>query len=151
MPDSPESREKIPSRMTAPFRRKWSGKDISFLALALSLVSMSAFAFRAPSRRLSPRCGRRLRGETVSMFEVGMKGQEGRRGARSVSGFHLPDAWGLLEVAGHQCFAVRAQRRAAHRQRDPGGARSREGHPGRAGLHGETKVPEVQWGYTVSG
>src|SRR5215216_1706034 len=35
---SHESREKMPSRMTAPFRRKQSKKDIAILALALSFV-----------------------------------------------------------------------------------------------------------------
>ena len=72
MPDpSPESREKIPSRMTAPFRRKWSGKDIAILALALSFVSMSAFAFRAPiSEALAKMRAGAQGGETVSVFDV---------------------------------------------------------------------------------
>jgi uncharacterized protein YfaS (alpha-2-macroglobulin family) len=72
MPDpSPESREKIPSRMTAPFRRKWSGKDIAILALALSFISMSAFAFRAPiSEALAKMRAGAQGGETVSVFDV---------------------------------------------------------------------------------
>jgi len=57
--------------MTAPFRRHWSGKDIAILALALSFVSMSAFAFRAPiSEAFAKMRAGAQGGETVSVFDV---------------------------------------------------------------------------------
>jgi len=57
--------------MTALFRRKWSGKDIAILALALSFVSMSAFAFRAPiSAAFAKMRAGAQGGETVSVFDV---------------------------------------------------------------------------------
>lgn len=71
---SPEVREKNPSRLpaiTALFRRKWSGKDVAILALALSFVSMSAFAFRAPiSAAFAKMRAGAQGGETVSVFDV---------------------------------------------------------------------------------
>ncbi len=64
-------REKLPSRFSALFRRKWSGKDVAILALALSFVSMSAFAFREPiSAAFAKMRAGAQGGETVSVFDV---------------------------------------------------------------------------------
>ncbi len=68
---SSESREKLPSRFTALFRRKWSGKDVAILVLALSFVSMSAFAFREPISAAFAKMRAGAQGaETVSIFDV---------------------------------------------------------------------------------
>jgi uncharacterized protein YfaS (alpha-2-macroglobulin family) len=64
-------REKIPPRIAALFRRKWSWKDIALILLALSFVSMSAYAFREPiSKALAKLRAGAQGGETVSVFDV---------------------------------------------------------------------------------
>jgi hypothetical protein len=80
MPDpSPESRGKIPPRIAALFRRKWSWKDVALILLALSFVSMSAYAFRAPIAEAFARFRAGAQGgETVSVFDV-VVDREGRQ------------------------------------------------------------------------
>jgi alpha-2-macroglobulin len=80
MPDpSPESRGKIPPRIAALFRRKWPWKDIALILLALSFVSMSAYAFRAPISEAFARFRAGAQGgETVSVFDV-VVDREGRQ------------------------------------------------------------------------
>jgi len=64
-----------PARIVALFRRKWSWKDIALILLALSFVSMSAYAFREPiSKALAKLRAGAQSGETVSVFDVGMGG-----------------------------------------------------------------------------
>src|SRR6185295_19396999 len=72
MPDpAPESQGKSPSKIAALLRRKWSWKDIVLILLALSFVSMSAYAFRAPlSAALAKLRAGAQGGETVSVFDV---------------------------------------------------------------------------------
>src|SRR6185295_2117177 len=72
MPDpAPESQGKSPSKIAALLRRKWSWKDIVLILLALSFVSMSAYAFRAPiGAALAKLRAGAQGGETVSVFDV---------------------------------------------------------------------------------
>src|SRR6185295_16515349 len=64
-------RDKIPPRIAAFFRRKWSWKDIALILLALSFVSMSAYAFREPiSKAFAKLRAGAQGGETVSVFDV---------------------------------------------------------------------------------
>jgi hypothetical protein len=41
-------RDKLPSRLTSLFRRKWQGKDVAIAVLGLLFVSMTAYALRKP-------------------------------------------------------------------------------------------------------
>jgi uncharacterized protein YfaS (alpha-2-macroglobulin family) len=68
---SPESRGKIPPRIAALFRRRWAWKDVALILLALSLVSMSAYAFREPIAKTFAKLRAGAKGaETVSVFDV---------------------------------------------------------------------------------
>jgi uncharacterized protein YfaS (alpha-2-macroglobulin family) len=68
---SPQSRDKVPSRLTALFRRKWQGKDVAIAVLGLLFVSMSAYAFREPiGHALAKLRAGAQGGETVSVFDV---------------------------------------------------------------------------------
>ncbi|HWM91689.1 MAG TPA: MG2 domain-containing protein [Thermoanaerobaculia bacterium] len=66
---TPSPRERIPSRLRAVFSRKWSAKDVVLIVLALLLVSVSAYAFKAP---LAAAFAKLQAGdaETVSVFDV---------------------------------------------------------------------------------
>src|SRR4029453_8168262 len=68
---APKLRDKLPPRITALFRRKWSWKDIALILLGLSFVSMSAYAFRGPiSGPFAKMRAGAQGGETVSVFDV---------------------------------------------------------------------------------
>ncbi|HEX9945184.1 MAG TPA: MG2 domain-containing protein [Thermoanaerobaculia bacterium] len=69
----PKLREKIPPRIVAAFRRlrRLHWKDVTIAVLALLLVSMSAYAFRAPIANALARLQAGAQGgETVSVFDV---------------------------------------------------------------------------------
>ncbi|HEX7184844.1 MAG TPA: alpha-2-macroglobulin [Thermoanaerobaculia bacterium] len=68
---TPQTRDKVPSRFRSLFARKWQGKDIALVALALLFLSMSAYAFRTPIAAAMARLQAGAQGgETVSVFDV---------------------------------------------------------------------------------
>lgn len=67
--DRPSLRDRIVPRLRSLFVRKWSGKDIVLILLGLSLVSVSAYAFKNPITAALARL-RAGNAETVSVFDV---------------------------------------------------------------------------------
>jgi alpha-2-macroglobulin len=67
---SPESRDKVPSRITALFRRKWHWKDVLIAVLGLLVFSLSAYAFREPLSTAFARLRAGGTGEEVAVFDV---------------------------------------------------------------------------------
>jgi uncharacterized protein YfaS (alpha-2-macroglobulin family) len=67
---SPDSRDKVPSRLTALFRRKWHWKDAVIAVLGLLLFSLSAYAFREPLAAAFARLRAGGDGEGVAVFDV---------------------------------------------------------------------------------
>ena len=67
---SPDSRDKVPSRLTALFRRKWHWKDVLIAVLGLLVFSLSAYAFREPLATAFARLRAGAGGEEVAVFDV---------------------------------------------------------------------------------
>jgi uncharacterized protein YfaS (alpha-2-macroglobulin family) len=68
--DRPSLRDRIPSRLRALFARRWQAKDVALVVLALSLVSVSAYAFKGPITAALAKLRAGSDAETVSVFDV---------------------------------------------------------------------------------
>ncbi len=68
---TPPLRDKLPPRLRTLFARRWGGKDIAILVMALLLVSVSGFAFRGPMASALAQFRAGAQGaETVAVFDV---------------------------------------------------------------------------------